>query len=291
MPTISNSHIPSPKSWEEFQEITLSAAKLRWKTDKFFGNGRGGQRQKGVDVYGTTLDGQLVGIQCKNSPSGLDDSDVTKEITKAESFQPALTTLYIATTSPRDARLQESVRKISASRKAAGKFSVDLLFWEDISADLSSDDQVFFRHYPQLKPDLNQMNQTTFNRLKKAIPPNMLQRFKRSAFGEGCTIEFLKPLEVFIDLCDDPTFVFKTEKFENKKNTLRQMAIDAVNYIRPFLQTDDVGAIRIGPTEGSLLCDLDEMHKWYTIINESTWKVSDFLEDYNKFITELTQEL
>ena len=35
MPTIPNSYIPAPKSWEEFESIVLSAAKLRWQSDKF----------------------------------------------------------------------------------------------------------------------------------------------------------------------------------------------------------------------------------------------------------------
>lgn len=152
MPTISNSHIPPPKSWEEFEDITLSAAKLRWKSTEFFGNGRKGQRQDGVDVFGTTPDKQLVGVQCKNSIGGLAESLVIQEIDNAESFQPALNALYIATTAPRDAPLQASVRKISADRRASGKFSVDLLFWDDIAGDLASDEQVFFRHYPQFSP-------------------------------------------------------------------------------------------------------------------------------------------
>lgn len=35
MPTISSSKVPSPKSWDEFEEITLSAAKLRWNSTDF----------------------------------------------------------------------------------------------------------------------------------------------------------------------------------------------------------------------------------------------------------------
>lgn len=152
MPTISSSIIPPPKSWEEFEDITLSAAKLRWKSAEFFGNGRRGQRQDGVDVFGTTPDGQSVGVQCKNTIGGLEESVVTKEIRNAESFEPALSSLYVATTAPRDATLQESIRKVSASRKTAGKFSVDLLFWEDIAGDLATDEQIFFKHYPQFSP-------------------------------------------------------------------------------------------------------------------------------------------
>ena len=149
MPTIASSIIPPPKSWEEFEEITLSATKLRWSSQAFFGNGRRGQRQDGVDIFGMIPDGRHVGVQCKNTISGLDELVIIKEIGNAESFEPILASLYIATTAPRDALLQKSIRKISADRIGDGKFSVDLLFWEDLAADLATDQQIFFKHYPQ----------------------------------------------------------------------------------------------------------------------------------------------
>jgi phosphoglycerol transferase MdoB-like AlkP superfamily enzyme len=55
MPTISSSSIPTPKSWDEFEDIVLAAAKLRWNATDFFRNGRQGQKQDGVDVWATTM--------------------------------------------------------------------------------------------------------------------------------------------------------------------------------------------------------------------------------------------
>ena len=49
MPTIPSSNIPTPKSWGEFEDIVLAAAKLRWNATDFFRNGRLGQKQEGVD--------------------------------------------------------------------------------------------------------------------------------------------------------------------------------------------------------------------------------------------------
>ena len=45
MPTLGSAEIPAPKSWDEFEDITLSAAKLRWKSSDFFRHGRQGQKQ------------------------------------------------------------------------------------------------------------------------------------------------------------------------------------------------------------------------------------------------------
>ena len=44
--------MPAPKSWDEFEDISLSAAKLRWNSTDFFRHGRLGQKQDGVDIWG-----------------------------------------------------------------------------------------------------------------------------------------------------------------------------------------------------------------------------------------------
>jgi hypothetical protein len=64
-----------------------------------------------------------------------------------------LAQLYIVTTAKRDENIQKVVRKISEDRKASGKFSVDILFWDDVVQDLTRDPNEFFKHYPQLRPD------------------------------------------------------------------------------------------------------------------------------------------
>jgi hypothetical protein len=168
MPTIAGFQIFPPKDEDEFEDISLSAAKLRWEGSAFFRNGRRGQRQKGVDLFGQ-VNGQMVGIQCKNTIDGLSEKTVLEEVKNAESFVPPLTTLYIATTAKRDSSLQEKVRILSADRVANQKFTVHLLFWNDIIFDLAKDEKEFFKHYPNLKvtqptePVLNHNGKPTFN--------------------------------------------------------------------------------------------------------------------------------
>lgn len=154
MPTISSSKVPSPKSWDEFEEITLSAAKLRWNSTDFYRHGRQGQKQDGVDIWG--YDGKRhIGVQCKNTTGELGLAVVETEIANAEKFMPKLDHLYIVTTAPRDAKLQKSVREISQKHSKAGDFRIDVLFWDDICNDLAKDEDVFFGHYPQFKSDDN----------------------------------------------------------------------------------------------------------------------------------------
>ncbi len=155
MPTIASSTMPPPKSWHEFEDISLSAAKLRWDSREFYRNGRPGQKQDGVDIWGHDDAERLIGIQCKNTVDGISLAVVRKEIKNAESFIPKLKHLYIATTAKRDRLLQRDLRKISLERAEAGKFKVNVLFWDEICLDLAKDEGVFFRHYPQFKSALD----------------------------------------------------------------------------------------------------------------------------------------
>lgn len=151
MPTISSSKVPAPKSWEEFEEIALSAAKLRWNSTDFYRHGRQGQKQDSVDILGQDDDNRHIGLQCKNTTGELDLTVVEAEIANAEKFMPKLDRFYIVTTAPRDVKLQKSVREISQKRSKAEGFKVDVLFWDDICNDLAKDLKVFFGHYPQFK--------------------------------------------------------------------------------------------------------------------------------------------
>ncbi|NVK55439.1 MAG: hypothetical protein HWE26_07480 [Alteromonadaceae bacterium] len=150
MPTIASSLVPPPKSWDEFEDITLAAAKLRWSSSGFERNGRAGQKQDGVDVFG--YDGDChIGLQCKNTVKGVSIEIVLDEVAKAEKFEPSLDLLYIATTAPRDGALQKQVRLLSKERRDDGAFRVGMLFWDDICQDLATDDEIFFAHFPQFR--------------------------------------------------------------------------------------------------------------------------------------------
>ena len=112
MPTIASSQVPPPRSWDEFEDIALAFAKLRWQSDDFYRNGRQGQKQDGVDIWGHARDGDHIGIQCKNTVDGVTLTTIQAEVSNAEDFVPKLERLYIATTARRDASLQREVRSL-----------------------------------------------------------------------------------------------------------------------------------------------------------------------------------
>jgi hypothetical protein len=125
MPTIQSMNLPVPKNWQDFETIVRDAQAQRWKSTTLQKNGRPGQAQHGIDIYGPDEIGRPVGIQCKRYKT-LKLKDITDEVSNAEAFQGRLTTLFIATTADHDARLQEQVRSISDKRAAEDKFAVAL---------------------------------------------------------------------------------------------------------------------------------------------------------------------
>lgn len=180
MPTLSNSNIPTPKSWDEFEDITLSALQVRWSNPELFRNGRQGQRQDGVDIYGENSAGDFVGVQCKNTTQGISEKIVNNEIKNATSFTPPIKELIVATTASRDAALQKFVRTLSDDRKKRGQFSVSLLFWDDICSDLVECEEKLYKHYPHLKPKENkslQHDEKLFEKLINLLPSNSVIRF------------------------------------------------------------------------------------------------------------------
>jgi hypothetical protein len=150
MPTLSSMKIPPPKSWEEFEEITLDSCKIRWENPDLQMHGRQGQAQNGVDIFGANHIFQNVGIQCKNYDTQLTLSLVKKEVEKAKSFKPTIEMFYLAATNNTDANLQTEVRLLSQRRTSNGEFPVMILFWNDIIQELVKKKETFSKHYPDI---------------------------------------------------------------------------------------------------------------------------------------------
>jgi hypothetical protein len=235
MPTYSSANIIKPKSWEEFEEIVCSAAKSRWGNPDFTLHGRMGQAQSGVDVYGEDRDGELVGIQCKNTDGGVTAATIQSEIEKAEQFSPTLAKLYIATTADTDKNIQAAVRALSAERRAKGLFGVHILFWTDIWNDLCSDEGRLFQHYPQLRPQTlapaihtpPTHDQRLFNKFKEALAFDPAIRLLRDHdFGGSFSRAAARPLMNFVETWDQPEHEFLNAELQAKLKEFYASAYD-----------------------------------------------------------------
>lgn len=164
-------HLPKLVSWDEFEELTLASCNLRWNTSNLSRNGRQGQKQDGVDIFGHDDLHRPIGVQCKNTIAKISKSIVDTEIINAESFSPKISSLYIATSADSDVKLQKYVREISQKRLQAGNFTVSVLFWTDIVHDLSKSINEVHRFYPQFVQPNPQNSNYAFQASNGQIPP------------------------------------------------------------------------------------------------------------------------
>lgn len=153
--------IAPPKSWEKFEDLTLSLFKAIWADPLAQKNGRRGQPQHGVDVFGSQADDKSAfhGVQCKGKDQAYGQPatarEMQAELAKAEKFSPELNSWVFATTSPVDGKLQRLTRELSAARIAQGRFPVTVLGWEDIQHLLAEHPGVLRQYYPEHALDLD----------------------------------------------------------------------------------------------------------------------------------------
>ena len=147
--------LPKTEDPAEFEKMVRDAYALKWVSPTLQVNGRRGQAQAGVDVFGEDDLGRSVGIQCKLYSKGLKLSTVEEEIGNAAKFEPPIECLYIASTFPADAKLQREVRLLSRERVNSKLFPVGLIFWSDIVSGLALNPQTFRNYFPQVRLEKN----------------------------------------------------------------------------------------------------------------------------------------
>jgi tetratricopeptide (TPR) repeat protein len=178
MPNFSNSQIPAPEGWEEFQDICRDLWCRIWNDPNTQQNGRKGQAQKGVDIFGSpNRDGSFEGVQCKciDIKSSLSEKTLTEEISQALNFKPPLKRLVIATTGLTDSKIQETARLISGENKKQNLFSVDIFSWAEINKLLGDYPELQKKHYPQF------FNNESYELAKELLRENQELREQRDA--------------------------------------------------------------------------------------------------------------
>ena len=104
------------------------------------------------------------GVQCKGKTAGYGSAvtveELRTEVAKAKTFKPALHEFAMATTSPKDAKIEEEARVITADHRQGGLFSVHVWGWEDVSQALCRYPALLDKHYPNLGPTLHSIART-----------------------------------------------------------------------------------------------------------------------------------
>ncbi len=127
-----------PENWQDFESLCKKLWGEVWNIpNKIKKNGRLGQQQNGVDIYGIPENEKKYwGVQCKGkddySNSKLTEPEIDKEVQNAKDFKPELEVFIIATTQNKDSKIEEYVRKIDLENRESGSFEIILFCWEDI---------------------------------------------------------------------------------------------------------------------------------------------------------------
>lgn len=158
MTRISNFQLPPPANWQDFEDLCRDLWKEIWKDPNAQKNGRQGQSQHGVDIFGQPANGtKWEGVQCKGKDNytdkALSEDEIVAEVAKAEAFVPNISSFTIATTGQRDTKVQQRARELTEERQLSGLFSVHVWSWPDILASLEEYPHLVQKHFPQLAPD------------------------------------------------------------------------------------------------------------------------------------------
>ena len=126
-----------PENWQDFESLCKKLWGEIWDCPEIKKNGRLGQNQMGVDIYGIPKgEKEYYGIQCKGKDDythkKLTKKEVLDDIEEAKKFKPALKKLYFATTTNKDVEIEEFVRAKDLEHRAVGLFEVHVFSWEDI---------------------------------------------------------------------------------------------------------------------------------------------------------------
>ena len=154
MPNLAATQIPPPSNWQDFEHLCSDLYRRLWGDPATQRNGRTGQAQHGVDVFGRPEGGgSYAGVQCKlkNELAGgtLTAAELEAEVEKAKKFRPRISSFLVATTGPRDGPAQEAARLLTEADPA---FPVTIVSWEDVVSELLEHPEVLAKHYPALAP-------------------------------------------------------------------------------------------------------------------------------------------
>jgi tetratricopeptide (TPR) repeat protein len=141
-----------PKDWSIFETLCRDLFGAHWEDFFVQKNARSGHRQDGVDVYGIPKRAKgYTGVQCKcpdlRFRETLTVRELRGEVAKARRFSPRLKQYVVATPLPRDPKIQQVAREITAEHRRRRLFPVNVYFWDDIIDMLDDHPHIANKYY------------------------------------------------------------------------------------------------------------------------------------------------
>jgi len=137
-----------PPTEELFEEMCFNLYKSEWKNLSCNRLGGPGQSQFGLDIMGH-YNGQDIGVQCKHYlKKEFTLGVIEKDLEKVDDKGFVIDHVIFATSAANKAELVRSVKTLSAARRKAGKCTVSVDFWAELSALLRKHKEVAREYIP-----------------------------------------------------------------------------------------------------------------------------------------------
>ncbi len=194
-----------PENWQDFESLCKKLWGEIWQCQEIKKNGRAGQEQNGVDVYGIPIrEDAYYGIQCKGKDEytnkQLTIKEIDEEIEKALEFKPKLKKFYFATKALKDSKIESYIREKNLENRKLELFEVHLFSWEDI-VDLIFENKATYDYYVKSINFKNNFSVTvTFQNNEKEIKvkPKFLREIIH--YKQNTITEYPSSKHIFSDL-------------------------------------------------------------------------------------------
>ncbi len=196
--SLSSTSLPKPKNWQDFETKTRVLFACILGDPNTQQNGRSGQAQNGVDVYGyrDRDTSQLVGVQCKKKYGAeVSEAELRTEVNKAKKFKPAISEFILVTTAPRDQNIQTVARTITSELQGTDRpFPVFVWGWEDIEENAAQHADAWKAFDPTWNPYVEQ----EFEKLRVDMQ-SVVQQSVAEALASSAHAQLSNPAAIQID--------------------------------------------------------------------------------------------
>jgi Restriction endonuclease len=151
--------IPKPKDWQAFERHCRLLFERSLSDPAVQNNGRPGQRQHGVDVFGRRDGGSgpQVGVQCKGKDSDyggeVTETELKREVERTKKFEPPLDEFILVTTAPDDAKIQRSARLLEEAQRTEGRnLSIQVWGWGRVQQEINRFPEAIKAFHPDATP-------------------------------------------------------------------------------------------------------------------------------------------
>lgn len=156
--------IPKPKDWQALERHCRLLFELSFSDTAVQNNGRVGQPQHGVDIFGRRDGGRgrWVGVQCKGKDADyggeVTEVELRAEVRKTRGFVPSIEEFILVTTAPNDEKIQRAARVLEEELKTAGRrLVIQVWGWERVQQEINRFPAAIREFHPDATPFTDQI--------------------------------------------------------------------------------------------------------------------------------------